>query len=293
MAPATNHAGLLPFVDDFNDGDATDGSPGTWLPGTEAGGTRIATSGDMVVTHTGWAATGVDELRGLRDMSMRTQLRFTQVSGNRDGAVVWGRAASPGVVYYGAIDTEGLIAIGITGPSGGFLDSMTTSLDPIGNDVILQFDMLGDRLNLTAWQEGTVKPSLPQLSATDARLTEGGGLGFTLTSNLNGGSAPAAVVFRYFAVNAMLSGDFNRDGTVDAIDYVVWRKGLGTSYIQADYDVWRTNFGNTAGSGAAGYPLGASAEPLPANVPEPSSFVILTAVVAAAGNWRRRWRGSQ
>jgi hypothetical protein len=132
---------------------------------------------------------------------MRTQLRFTQVSGNRDGAVVWGRAASPGVVYYGAIDTEGLIAIGYTGPSGGFLNSMDTSLDPVANDVILQFDILGDRLNLTAWQEGTPKPSSPQLTATDSRLTAGGGLGFTLTPNLDGGSAPASVAFRYFDVS--------------------------------------------------------------------------------------------
>jgi hypothetical protein len=203
LAAGDSHAQLLPFIDDFNDGDATDGNPGTWLPGTEAGGSRVATSGDMVVTHTGFAATRLQELSGLRDMSLRTQLRFTQVSGNRDGAVVWGRSTSPGVVYYGAIDTEGLIAIGYTGTAGGFLDSISTSLDPIANDVILQFDIAGDRLNLTAWQEGTPKPTSPQLTATDHRLTEGGGLGFTLTPNLNGGSATASVAFRYFAVNAI------------------------------------------------------------------------------------------
>jgi hypothetical protein len=70
-------------------------------------------------------------------------------------------------------------------------------------------------------------------------------------------------------------GDFNDDGTVDAADYVVWRKGLGTTYTQADYDLWRTHFGQTAGSGAVGYPLGASAEPLPAIIPEPSAVSIM------------------
>ena len=40
-----------------------------------------------------------------------------------------------------------------------------------------------------------------------------------------------------------LAGDYNEDGIVDAADYVVWRKGLGTIYIQAQYDVWRANFG--------------------------------------------------
>ena len=47
-----------------------------------------------------------------------------------------------------------------------------------------------------------------------------------------------------------LAGDYNSNGVVDAADYVVWRKGLGTTYTQADYDVWRAHFGQTAGSGA-------------------------------------------
>jgi phospholipase/lecithinase/hemolysin len=38
-------------------------------------------------------------------------------------------------------------------------------------------------------------------------------------------------------------GDFNHDGAEDAADYVVWRKGLGTTFTQNDYDVWRANFG--------------------------------------------------
>ena len=33
-----------------------------------------------------------------------------------------------------------------------------------------------------------------------------------------------------------VSGDFNHDGNVDATDYVVWRKGLGTTYTQDDYN---------------------------------------------------------
>ena len=39
-----------------------------------------------------------------------------------------------------------------------------------------------------------------------------------------------------------LPGDFNHDGTVDAADYVVWRKTDGT---QAEYNTWRTHFGQT------------------------------------------------
>ena len=57
-------------------------------------------------------------------------------------------------------------------------------------------------------------------------------------------------------------------------DYVVWRKALGTTYTQAEYDVWRANFAQTIDTGAAGISLGASAEPLPA-VPEPSTALVV------------------
>jgi hypothetical protein len=81
-------------------------------------------------------------------------------------------------------------------------------------------------------------------------------------------------------------GDLNQDGTVDAADYVVWRKTDGT---QTGYDAWRANFGTSllAGSGAA-IP---SAESLPA-VPEPTTFVIASmsviAIVAAARSIKSR-----
>jgi beta-glucanase (GH16 family) len=69
----------------------------------------------------------------------------------------------------------------------------------------------------------------------------------------------------------LLPGDYNNDQRVDAADYVVWRRGLGTTYTQADYDVWRANFGQTIGSGGA-LP---SAEPLPIAVPEPTTLTLL------------------
>jgi hypothetical protein len=75
-------------------------------------------------------------------------------------------------------------------------------------------------------------------------------------------------------------GDYNGNGIVDAADYVVWRKGLGTTYTQNDYNVWRANFGRTAGSGSAAIATAA--------VPEPVTVVLL---MFAAASWcllRRR-----
>jgi hypothetical protein len=82
-----------------------------------------------------------------------------------------------------------------------------------------------------------------------------------------------------FVSNAVahVPGDFNDDGTVDAADYVVWRKNDG---MQAGYDAWRTHFGISlgVGSGSAGYPLGASAQPLSAAIPEPATIALAVAI---------------
>ena len=81
---------------------------------------------------------------------------------------------------------------------------------------------------------------------------------------------------------APVQGDYNGDGKIDAADYVVWRKGLGTIYTQADYDVWRAHFGQTAGSGA-----GALAN---AAVPEPTTLLLL--MLAVVGSCLKRGRAA-
>jgi serpin B len=76
------------------------------------------------------------------------------------------------------------------------------------------------------------------------------------------------------AVPPPLAGDFNEDGIVDAADYIVLRNNLGAVYSQADYDVWRANFGRVAGSGAE------ALSGMPA-VPEPTTTFIIIVVAAA------------
>jgi autotransporter-associated beta strand protein len=81
-----------------------------------------------------------------------------------------------------------------------------------------------------------------------------------------------------------LSGDYNQDGTVDAADYVVWRKTDGS---QTGYDQWRTNFGRTAGSGSADHPAGGAPSPSLAVVPEPTATVLAITALLAGVYWRR------
>lgn len=81
--------------------------------------------------------------------------------------------------------------------------------------------------------------------------------------------------------------DFNKDGIVDARDYVYWRKTNGTP---AAYQVWRDNLGNR--SGGVFFAGGGSAGGLTiGNIPEPSGgFLALTAGMLLSGLRRRRLR---
>jgi hypothetical protein len=82
-----------------------------------------------------------------------------------------------------------------------------------------------------------------------------------------------------------LAGDYNNSTIVDAADYVVWRRALGTSVTlpndttpgtvtEADYTVWRANFGRTVPPGAASFvEVAAPSDELVRNVVD-ESFVV-------------------
>jgi hypothetical protein len=66
-------------------------------------------------------------------------------------------------------------------------------------------------------------------------------------------------------INSSLPGDFNKDGTVNAADYVVFSKGLADN----TYATWRANFGESTSGGSP------ANSPQPAGVPEPASWLFL------------------
>ena len=80
--------------------------------------------------------------------------------------------------------------------------------------------------------------------------------------------------------------DFNGDGNVDAADFILWRKGLGEAYKQNDYDVWRANFGATAGSGSRSA-LGVRHAWIPNYGSRPSSLAQVMVCFVATGSIRR------
>ena len=77
-----------------------------------------------------------------------------------------------------------------------------------------------------------------------------------------------------------LMGDYNNNGSVDAADYVLWRKNPAAFGGQQGYNVWRANFGQTAPGGGA------------AAVPEPTSIVLCVFFILAVVNFSARHRPS-
>lgn len=92
-------------------------------------------------------------------------------------------------------------------------------------------------------------------------------------------------------------GDYNHNGTVDAADYIVWRKTLGTSVAppfvgadgdgngtikQGDLNVWRSNFGQPLGSGTGASAAVGRLSLTPANETTPQPSLSLESQASAA-----------
>jgi hypothetical protein len=108
--------------------------------------------------------------------------------------------------------------------------------------------------------------------ANGQRLATTDGIGSFL---VNYGSTSSLNPKQVILTNFELSGDFNGDRTVNAADYVTWRKSDGT---QLGYDTWRSNFSNHGS---------ANGSMLAAQVPETASALLLISG-AATGIWRGR-----
>jgi hypothetical protein len=183
-------------------------------------------------------------------------------------------------LYFAARDAVGDLASGLLAMSGGDFDLSTTTFSFLQGSVAYRDSPFG-----TTFGARSLVGESSTLSGTASLTTEmqvGGSLE-TLSIPISSSVAIAAgdgfvnltltgQLVATALAPATLLGDYNQDGSVDAADYVVWRK---TDGLQEGYEMWRDNFGSTAGSGAA-------AEASETAVPEPSTFAQLCLLAAGS-----------
>lgn len=151
----------------------------------------------------------------------------------------------------GAIDIGGLGSF----PNGGQFDTAGINLEwfTLSTTDVGTFTL--GRFTLASTAQGTWQMRLDSLGQSSPYL---------LSGTVQNGVLLAA---------ASLPGDYNGNGKVDAADYVLWRKtptGFGGN--PAGYNTWRSNYGNSSGSGSS--LVSGSA------VPEPT---VLSMIVIALG----------
>jgi hypothetical protein len=117
-------------------------------------------------------------------------------------------------------------------------------------------------------------------------FAEIGNLTSTSANWLQASTQSAGSTARLYGISPLLTvplpGDFNGDGVTDGADNDVWRKSNGSA---ANYDLWRSHFGQSI--------TGSGASTQTAAVPEPSSLALLvlfTVILCCARVSRPRTR---
>jgi formylglycine-generating enzyme required for sulfatase activity len=183
-----------------------------------------------------------------------------------------------------------------TGNSANFLSTSTTTGDPGYPFTPVGAYQLSDSPYGTFDQGGNVAEWTETFATTGKRIRRGGawnttsgslsvGVREVMTAGLENNST--GIRLAAALPPPPVPGDYNANGVVDAVDYVVWRNNLGSSFslpnevagttpgtvTQEDYNAWQARFGNTSGSGASA-PSAA--------VPEPSAGILAALGVAFA-----------
>jgi glycoprotein endo-alpha-1,2-mannosidase len=195
--------------------------------------------------------------------------------GFNDRAVRSGHPAAPRYLTDVPGSTEGSLFSSILN------QAVLPSLDSAGHNILMVS-------TFNEWHEDTqIEPTI----VANATSSDNGAGSYTQGFSYSGYGNLYLDLLR--AATA-LAGDFNRDGTVDAADYVIWRDTLSQAVMpfsgadgdgdgsvdNDDYNVWRANFGATAGS-LAGVPANAAA-------PEPAAKMLLVLGATSGYGWRRR-----
>jgi hypothetical protein len=195
----------------------------------------------------------------------------------------------------GDVRNSGLVALGTAGDT---LETAGNYTQTAG--ALLRVDFAGSATGQlvvlgTAILDGTLEVTLAAGFVPSAGMAVGlvtavnGVVGSFATELLpaSAGGLSFQLVYHSDAVNLLvmgLAGDYNLDGTVDAADYIVWRRTLGQSgpgraadgdmngMVDAtDFAIWRSNFGATSTHPAAN-----------ATIAEPVSSLLAVVCLAIA-----------
>ena len=178
------------FIDKFDDGSLTDGVPVTWTP-FQSSDISISADGLIVSSGNGQSYPAA-EAKGLNlaSTSLRTEFQLHQ----GEGAVVYIRTKEQEGRrgYAAAVYANGVVSLVYDG-TGEIIDQSPTTLDPKQGFLALQFDAIGDTLNLWVWSPSDPRPAQPLLSASDDS-------GFVGDIAIGALGANAEAVFRFVNV---------------------------------------------------------------------------------------------
>jgi hypothetical protein len=166
------------FLEDFEDGDATDGNPVTWItplaPPSTRGSTATVSDGSYVLTTQGASSRVAQEFTSIGDVSIRVLARGLQV-GSGTYIALSANLQPDGRSHWALVTQFGLhTGSGLPG-SSGIIGTVFApgSFDPFVGDVNIQLDVVGTKMSLTVWRVGSPKPSRPQLISSAPSLPPG------------------------------------------------------------------------------------------------------------------------
>lgn len=222
------------------------------------------------------------------DANMSGTVWFSVLLDNTDATGVTGISFNP-TAYDDASDVIQLIGTSLRVTLANVTTNNVATLNLNSVHLLLgKLDITAGNDTLSLW---TDPASLSNLSAPIftssssnflSSLSSLGVVSYNTTKSNAGGYLDALIVSNtstgFIDVTGVsVLGDYNLNGVVDAADYVVWRKDPNRT--QAQYDTWRTHFGQSANSGS-----GVSES---TTIPEPTTLVQMV-LLAVGCSLRRR-----
>lgn len=292
------------IVDDFNDGNNvgwTDGSP---LVPYGATTTYSYPGGNTYNIKIG-ASPAPMTLGPSRGGSYRGDANYSQFAAKID-LLNWNFGTGGTRMIAGLLARVSDIGIGTTdgyslsydtgGGGRAYLSSITNEVPTtlLSTPLVLtsgtgyQFSFSGNGPDLVGeiYALSNLTTPLVTFTYSDATYTSGvtSLLVYDSGSATTANHAPSATFDNFVSDVTLQPGDYNYDGRVDGADYVAWRNGLGSTFVQSNYDVWRAHFGEgTSGGAGAGSGLTGSATP----VPEPATLVAFISAIVLLCAGRR------